>query len=160
MFVNRMNGVGAALQHKHLASQASLPAFQEELPLRYEHCKPSDFSLQSSWLLLDMVLGSYRETKSNSKEPGPSLALTVGPWCSPVKHSSLHRTSSSDKATLWPWGSKTKQDYFIIMARPRQKEEHWLNQINHQSCPLSWLMCVAAVSLLFIALDISFLLVF
>ena len=42
IFVNRMNGLGAALQHEHLASQVSLPAFQEELPLRHEHCKPSD----------------------------------------------------------------------------------------------------------------------
>ena len=72
MFVNRMNGLGAALQHEHLASQASLPAFQEELTLRYEHCKPSDTFLSrvpgcfQTWSL---VLIEKQKATPKSQDP-------------------------------------------------------------------------------------------
>lgn len=69
-----------------------------------------------------------RKRKSSRRHPGVGLALMMRPQCSPVEHKQSHKTSTSDKATLWPWWIKKKNKIrsLLIMFEHYWKHGHCL----------------------------------
>lgn len=62
------------------------------------------------------------------------MTLVSRPGCS-VEHKFL-RIPTLEKVSLWPWESKTKQDYFVIMSEHIQKQKHFPNHKNDQTSPI------------------------
>lgn len=64
--------------------------------------------------------------ESHSWPLGTSPELSVRPWYPPVKHEEFHRTSTSDKATQWPW---------LIKAKWKPLHNHIQTQTRYEHCP-------------------------
>lgn len=83
----------------------------------------------------------FEKKKSHPCRPGDGLVLFSRTWCSSIKWTQFHKTSTLDKAMLWSSRTQTK-------TRPLCN--HVWAQTKHEGCPshklpnisLSWLICM------------------
>ena len=73
------------------------------------------------WWSSDSAIVLPKSRVADSRHPGADLALSAKLWCS--VWTEFHRTSTSDKATWWPWkiGTKQKANTTVIMSEHRLK---------------------------------------
>lgn len=62
----------------------------------------------------------WEEEKSSPWHPETVLVPLAGCWRSPAEHDQLCKTSSSDKATVWPWWIRTRTWPLINESEHRQ----------------------------------------
>lgn len=106
--------------------------------------------LKNDWFLLE----APKKEGSSPWHPGAGLAFTAGSLCPLAEPKQFHRTSTRDKATLWPWWIKTGTSTLCNDAWAQTEPEHCSSH-KMSSTPTSQLIGVAAASLPITALASS-----
>lgn len=93
-----------------------------------------------------------KKRKSAISPSDPDLILGTKPCRSPIDQKQSHRIPTSEKITLSPWQSETKQGQATYCAKVQAKTSH--HKITHSPC-LFWLKWVTFHSLSIIGLSSS-----